>query len=202
MMMVLAFGNVEAVLDDRRRQQHVELARDEVEHRALERVLAHLPVADDDPRFRHEPLDQVADREDRLDAVVDEVHLPAARQLVADRAADDLLIELDDVGLNRQAILRRRLDDRHVADADERHVQRPRNRRRAHRQHVDLLPQLLDLLLVRDAEPLLFVDDEQAEVAELDVLRQQPMRADDDVDLAGGEIGRAPPSARPCCGSG
>ena len=60
-----------------------------------------------------------------------------------------------------------------------------------HRQHVDLLPQLLDLLLVRDAEALLLVDDQQAEIAELDVLRQQPVRADDDVDLAGGEIRRA-----------
>ena len=57
-----------------------------------------------------------------------------------------------------------------------------------HRQHVDLLAQLLDPLLVRDAEALLLVDDEQPEVAELDVLRQQPVRADDDVDLAGGEI--------------
>ena len=152
-------------------------------------VFAHLSVADDNARFGHETLDQVADREDRFDAVVDEVDLAAARQLVADRPPDHLLIELDDVGLNRQAILRRRLDDRHVADADERHVQRPRNRRRAHRQHVDLLPQLLDLLLVADAEPLLLVDDEQAEVAELHVLREQPVRADDDVDLAGGEVG-------------
>ena len=91
MMIVFAFGNVEPVLDDRRRQQDVELPRDEVEHRPLERVLAHLAVADDDPRLRHQPLDQVADREDRLDPVVDEVHLPAARQLVADRAADHLL---------------------------------------------------------------------------------------------------------------
>src|SRR5581483_4185897 len=139
--------DVEAVLDDRRRQQHVELARDEVEHRALERVLVHLAVADDDACFGNETLNQAADREDRLDAVVDEEHLPAARDLVADRAPDHFLVELHDVGLDRQAILRGRLDDRHVADADERHVQRPRNRRRAHRQHVDLLPELLDLLL-------------------------------------------------------
>ena len=86
MMIVLAFGNVEAVLDDRRRQQHVELPRDEIEHRPLERVLVHLPVADDDPRLGHQPLHQVADREDRLDPVVDEVDLAAARQLAPDRA--------------------------------------------------------------------------------------------------------------------
>ena len=39
-----------------------------------------------------------------------------------------------------------------------------------------------------DAEALLLVDDQQAEVAELHVLREQAVRADDDVDLAGGEI--------------
>ena len=41
---------------------------------------------------------------------------------------------------------------------------------------------------MRDAEALLLVDDQQAEIAELDVLRQQPVRADEDLDLAGLEI--------------
>ena len=41
---------------------------------------------------------------------------------------------------------------------------------------------------MRDAESLLFVHHEQPEVAELHVFREQPVRADDDVDLAGGEI--------------
>ena len=119
-----------------------------------------------------------------------EEHLPAALDLVADRLADDLRIELDDVGLNRQAVLGRRLDDGHVADADQRHVERPRDRRRAHREHVHLPPQLLDPLLVRDAEPLLLVHHQQAEIAELDVFRQQAMRPDDRIDLARGQIGQ------------
>ena len=37
---------------------------------------------------------------------------------------------------------------------------------------------------MRHAEALLFVDDEQAEILEDDVLRQQAMRADDDVETA------------------
>ena len=135
---------------------------DEAQHRSFELLLAHLSVTDDDPRFRHQPLQKIANREDRLDAVVDEVHLAAASELVPDRPLDHRRVELDDVGLNRQPILGRRLDHRHVADADERHVQRPRNRRRGHRQDVDALAHLLDALLVRDAEALLLVDDEQA----------------------------------------
>ena len=53
---------------------------------------------------------------------------------------------------------------------------------------VDPLAQLLDLLLVDDAEPLLLVDDQQPQVAELHVLRQQAVRAHDDLHLARREI--------------
>ena len=42
--------------------------------------------------------------------------------------------------------------------------------------------------LCDDAEPLFFVNDKQTEVAKLHVFRQQTVRADDDVDLAGGQV--------------
>ena len=41
-----------------------------------------------------------------------------------------------DEGANRLAVRRRRLDHREIADAEHRHVQRARNRRRGHRQHL------------------------------------------------------------------
>ena len=91
MMIVLAFGMSRPFSTMVVASRTSNLCADEVEHGPLERVLAHLPVPDDDPRLRHEPLQQVADREDRLDAVVDEVHLAAALQLGADRPRDDLL---------------------------------------------------------------------------------------------------------------
>ncbi len=43
---------------------------------------------------------------------------------------------------------------------------------------------LLQPLFVAHAEALLLVDDQQAQVAELDVLRQQAVRADHDVHFA------------------
>ena len=55
------------------------------------------------------------------------------------------------------------------------------------RQHVHRLPQALQPLLVLDAEALLLVDDDQAEVLELHVALTQAMRADDDVDAALGQ---------------
>ena len=52
------------------------------------------------------------------------------------------------------------------------------------RQHVHRGPQLLEPLLRRDPEPLLLVHHDQAQVLERDVLRQQPVRPDDDVHAA------------------
>ena len=48
-----------------------------------------------------------------------------------------------------------------------RHLQRARDRRGGEREHVDVGAQLLELLLVGDAEALLLVDDHQAEALEL-----------------------------------
>ncbi len=101
---------------------------------------------------------------------MDEVHLAAAAQLLIDRRADQLGIEMRHHGVNRQAILGRRLDHAHIANAQQRHVQRARNGRGAHGQHVHVLAHLLEAFLVADAEALLFIDHQQAQVPELDVL--------------------------------
>ena len=177
--------NVEAVFDDGGGDEHVEFVVHEGEHHAFQIFLAHLAVADNDARTGHQLLNARCDFVDSFDAIVDEVDLAAALEFDFDRGSNDLLVELGHDGLNRHAIFRRRLDDGHIAQADERHVQRARNRRGAHGEDVDLLAHLLQALLVAHAETLLFVDNEQAEVLKLDVFRQNAVGADEDVDLAG-----------------
>ena len=54
---------------------------------------------------------------------------------------------------------------------------------------MHVLAQLLQALLVRDAEVLLLVDDQQAEALEGDRLAEQRVRADHDVDGAVAEAG-------------
>ena len=114
-------------------------------------------------------------------------HLAVAQQLAADRGADLLVVVAADVGEDRVPVLGRGEDRGHLADAGERHLQRARDRRGRHREHVDVRAQRLDVLLVLHAEPLLLVDDHEAEVLVADAGLQQAVRADDDVDLAGGE---------------
>ena len=141
-------------------------------------------MGDDEARLGHERAQPLGRLVDRLDAVVQEERLPSARALALDRRLDELLVVLADVGLDGPAALGRRLDHRQVADPGDRHLQRARDRRRAHREHVDSQLDLAQQLLLLDAEALLLVDDQQAELLRAHVAREQPVRADQDVDSA------------------
>ena len=177
-------ADVEAVLDDRRADQDVEPLLPEVDDHLLEHVLVHLPVRDRDPRLRHELADLGRGPVDRLHPVVDVEHLAVAQQLAPERGGDLLLVVRADEREHRVALLRRRLDRRHLADPGDRHLERPRDRRRGHAQHVDVRPQVLEVLLVLDAEALLLVHDDEAEVLPSRAALDQAVRADHDVDRA------------------
>src|SRR4051812_16280202 len=157
---------------------------DEGHHRALQFPFRYLPMPYQNARLRHEFLDLGGDLVDRLDAIVDEVGLPATFELMLDSRTDQCLVEWRDDGLHGDAIARRRLDGAHIAQTDQRHMQRARDWCRRHGEHVDFFFQLLEPLFVADAEALLFVYDDKAEVLPLDVLREETMCADEDVDLA------------------
>ena len=84
-------GHVEAGLDDRRADQHVEALLPEVEHDLLERVLAHLAVRRGDPGLGHQLADAGGGLLDRLHPVVDVEDLALAQQLAA-YGRDDLAV--------------------------------------------------------------------------------------------------------------
>ena len=80
-------------------------------------------------------------------------------------------------------------DDRKVAKPGQRHVQGAGDRRGGQGQQVGPAAQCFQLLLVANPEALFFVDDYQPQVVELHVVLQQPVGADNDVQLALGEVG-------------
>ena len=176
--------NIEAALDDRRADQHVDLAGNETRHDLFQFVRVHLAVAEFDARLRTKLGDPIAHSLDRLHAIVQEVNLALPLELAIDRVANDSLVVSANDRLDRQAIERRRFDRGHVFHAHERKIKRARNRRGGEREHIHQFEQLLELLLVQHAEALLLVDHDQAEVLENDVAGNEPMGADDDVDAA------------------
>ena len=156
----------------------------EGQHDSFQLGFAHLPVTNCHARSGNKLLNPRGNLVNGFHAIVYKVDLSAALQLQLNCRAYQLLIELGDNGLNRHAILRRRLNHAHVAQAHQRHVQRARDGRGTHGQHVKLFLQLFEAFFVAHAKALLLIHDKQAEILELDVLREQAVRADEHVDLA------------------
>jgi hypothetical protein len=179
-------GDVDPVLDDRGRNEHVDVALDEAGHHGLELALGHLAVANGDARLGNELFERAGDGVDRLDPVVNVIHLTAAIELGHDRALHDRIGRRHDDGLDRHPILGRGLNQREITHAHERHLQRARNRRRRERQHVDGRAHLLEPLFVHHAEALLLIHDNEAQIAKDDIFLQNAMGSDDDVDMAVG----------------
>ena len=178
--------DIETTFDNRRRQQHVVFAVIKGVHLVVELACRHLPMRHDIRDLRHLILEKLLD----LAQIADPRHhieaLAAAVVFAQERLADGHRVELADISADRQPVDRRRADDREIAYAGERELQGARDRRRGQGQHVDIGAQLLQPLLVRDAEMLLFVDDQQPEILKPDALGQKRMGADDDIRRAFG----------------
>src|SRR6266478_6291954 len=177
-------GNVQSVFDDGGGDEHVGFIADEFQHNAFEFFFGHLAVSNDNACFRHQFLHHGSERIDGFEAIVDEEDLAVAGEFGFDGGLDELFLEGSDDGLNSQTIARRRFDDGHVAKADERHVESARDGSRGESERVHILAHFLEAFFVGDAEALLFVNDEKAEVGEFDVFREQPMSTDNHIDLA------------------
>ena len=63
-------------------------------------------------------------------------------------------------------------------------MQRARDWSRGKREDIDRVAKVLQSFFVLHAKPLFFIDHAQAKVFELNVLRNQPMRANHNIDLA------------------
>ncbi len=153
----------------------------------LQLAFAHLAVGHREAHRRAQRPQALCGLVYRVHAVVQEERLPLSFVLAQDRPLDELLLVLPHVGLHGPPALRWRLHDRDVAQSGQRHLQRARDGRRRHRDHVHLQLQLAQQLLLADAEPLLLVDDQEPQVLCSDVAGEDPVSADQDVHAPLGE---------------
>ena len=176
-------GDVHARLNDGGADQHVDFPLDHAVPDGGELLFAHLPVGHLHRRLRQGALDAVRRAVYRLDPVVQVVALPAPAELTAQRVHENALVVLQHIGGDGVPVQRRLFEHGHVPYAGQRHVQGAGYGRGGQRQHVYGLGQLFQVLLVRYAEALFLVHNQQAQVLELDVLLNDPVRADQDVDF-------------------
>ena len=141
-------------------------------------------MCDRDPHFRHVSVEKFLGAGEILDARTDVEGLATAITLAQQRLAHDQRIERRYEGSHGETIHRRRGDDGKVTHTGQSELQGAWNRRRGEREHMHLGTQMLEPLLVGDAEMLLLVDDQKSEILELDGLAEQGVGADHDVDAA------------------
>ena len=154
--------NIDAVLDNRRREQHIIIVVDEIHDDALQLLRLHLPMTNGHATIGHVLQDEPLDFLEVRDAVVDEEHLAVARHLVVDGIGDEVAAIGAKLRVDGIAVGWRCADDAHIAGSHERELQRARDGCCRHRQRVDVRLQLAQLFLHGDTELLFLVDDEQA----------------------------------------
>ncbi len=180
----MARGNVEAGFDDGGRKQDVIFAVVEGADLVLQLAHRQLPVRDDEFALRRVLSEERGAFLEILDARDHIEGLAAAISLAQQRLAHDDGVEGRDEAAHREPVDGGRGDDREIAHAGHGELQRARYRRGGERQHVDFGAQILQPLLVADAEMLLLVDDDEAEILERHRLAEQSVGAHDNVDRA------------------
>ena len=178
---------VDAALHDGRGDEHIDLFGRELDHHVLDLARAHLAVRHAHARLGRGLVHACHGVVDGLDAVGHVVHLSAATHLQTNRRTHHVGVVLPHVHDHGTTPGRRCGDQAHVAHAARSHLHGSRNGRGRKREHVNLLAQVLELLLVLHAKALFLVNDHQAQVLGVHIGGKQTMRADEHVDRALGK---------------
>jgi len=100
---------------------------------------------------------------------VNEEHLTVAVKFPQNGVADQCLVVKTDCRLDGKTLFRWRIDGAEVTHTGQAHVQSTGNGRCREREHIHLLPQLFDALLMANAKALFLVYDQQAQVFEVHI---------------------------------
>ena len=111
--------DIDTILDDGRREQHVIVVVGEVEDDLLEFLRFHLSMSDSHTGIRDIFMDHLRDMGQVADAIVHEIDLSVARHLEVDGISDDLSPKGMNLRLDGIAVRGRCLDDTEVTGADQ-----------------------------------------------------------------------------------
>ena len=162
-------GDVDAAFDDGGGDEDVVVAVLEVLHQVFEFALAHLSVANGDALFWQGVLQQAGDALDAVDVVVQDVGLSATAVFALAGVADGFHVPFGEDGLDVLSSCRWGGDDADVTQAAQGEVQGARDGGGGQGEEVGVASEAFEFFFVAHTEALFFVDDDEAEVFELDV---------------------------------
>lgn len=117
------------------------------------------------------------------DAVVYKEHLPVTAHFEVYGIGNNLIAKSMHFRLNRITVGRRRLDNAQIARAHQGELQGSGDGSGGQGQGIHVYFQLAEFLLDGNAKLLFLVDNQQAEVFELNILTQDAVRTDKDIHL-------------------
>ena len=85
------------------------------------------------------------------------------------RFTDSLLIIFHYICLDWHSVHRRLLQNTHISDSNQTHMQRTWDRRCCERQYIHIFLQLFNLLFMRNSKALLFINDQKTKILKLDI---------------------------------
>ena len=133
-------------------------------------MLMHLSMGKGDCGFRYETGNVACHLVDVADTVIYVIYLSATGKFPVNGLPDHLVIILHHVRLDRHTVHRRFLQNTHITNSHQTHVQCPGNRSRRQRENIDIFLQLFDLLFMCHTEPLLLIDNQKPQIFKLDIL--------------------------------
>ena len=93
-------------------------------------------------------------------AIINKINLSATLNFTANGFRNEFHIVFHHIGLYRQTVFRRRVDNTHFTHPDKRHVQGSRNRRSTQGKDVDIVGPALPFFFLRHTKTLFFVHHE------------------------------------------
>ena len=175
-------GNIQPAFDNAGSQQNIVLALVELHHDTLQLCLRHLAVGNLNHCIRHDFLQLQLHLLNGFHPVVDKINLSPPLQLPVDGVPDDAVAVFHNVGLHREAFLRRRADNAHIPRPCQGHVQGTGYRSGTEGEHIYADGKALDFFLLLDAETLFLIYNQKPQILELHLfLVQQGMGADEDI---------------------
>ena len=180
--------DIDTGFDNGRADQNVKTLMVEVVHHAFQFAFAHLPVTNGNPRFRHQLRQPFGGFLDVFHIVIEIVNLATAQHFTQNRLTYHQIVVFTNKGFDCQTARRWRGDDRQIAHAAHRHVQRTRDRRGGKRQNIHIGTHRFDTLFMTHAETVLFIDDQQSQIFQLHITLQQFVRADQNINFPFGNL--------------
>ena len=176
--------NIDSAFDDCGRQKHVIFPVVKGIHPVIKLTCRHLAMRNDIADLGNVILQKGFNLGNVLDPRHHKETLPAAIMFAQKRLAYGDGVEFGHIGADRQAIHRRRTDDRQIPHPGQRHLQGSGDRRGREGQNVDVGFQRFQPLFVGYAKSLFFIYNQKSKILKTHAFGQKCMGADHDVHRA------------------